>query len=164
MKIDIRTASERDMPQILNLSSRLFGDGYVKNIPEYIDSNEAVALVATEQESIVGFVLSKIYNHEEGHIKTIGVSSKKQGHRIGATLFERAESTLEQRGVKTIIVPAWTVNGNANISGLLKYFNYSSFHEDKKYWRKECESNIFHCPAKVGKYCSCSVEFYRKTL
>jgi len=186
--IKIRDANIEDISSILDLSSPLFGEGYVNDIREFINSKKAVAVVAIEDTSPVGFILGKhcdeseakvlIKNTEKlpadinnsdkegtlGVIQTLGVASSRQGRGIGEGLFVYAESYLKKLGVKTIVVPAWNNGEKINISGLLKHFSYTHFFSDPNYWKAKCENEKFHCPSKIGDECACSVEFYKKSL
>jgi len=186
--ISILTARNEDITSILDFSSHLFGEGYVDDVRNLINDKKAVALVAVENGDIVGFILGKLCMRDEakilvnsleklpadlensdkegtlGIIKTLGVTSSRQGHGIGEALFSSAESRLKKLGAKTIIIPAWK-NGNiVNIDGLLKHFSYNHFLSDSDYWKGNCENGKFRCPSKSGGKCVCSVEFYKKSL
>lgn len=187
-KIEISSATESDIPNILNLSIPLFGEGYVKDISDFINNKKGVALIARENATIVGYVLAKdcerdesveIFGNSEkvpadirhsdwsstlGLIKTIGILPERQGYGIGEALFKKAELELKQKGVKIVVVPAWITDDKENIDGLMKHFGYIDFLQDNGYWKVQCENEEFHCPMKTEGHCVCGVKFYKKSL
>ncbi|WP_430010391.1 GNAT family N-acetyltransferase [Methylophaga lonarensis] len=187
-QITISEATEADIPSILNLSIPLFGEGYIKDVSDYINSQDGAAFVARENDKVVGYALAKrcekndlrnLFGEDEkisvdithadkagylGVIKTIGVSPQRQGHGIGEALFKEAESRLKEKGVKIIVVPGWVDNGKTNIDGLMKHFDYSPFMFDPEYWKARCEQEEFQCPNKKGTACVCGIKFYKKSL
>jgi len=187
-RIKISEAQESDIPSILNLSIPLFGEGYVKDVSDYINNQGGVAFVARENDKVVGYALAKscekndltsIFATDEkisvdikhadkdgslGLIKTIGVSPLRQGHGIGEALFKETESRLKEKGVKIVVVPGWVDNGKTNVEGLMKHFDYSPFMSDPEYWKARCEKEEFQCPNKKGTACVCGIVFFKKSL
>jgi len=186
--IIIRNADHNDISHILSISMPLFGEGYLKDIHNFINNKNGISLVAEEKGMMVAFLLGKSclrdeaksffytncnipadvnYSDKEGSlgiIKTIGVKSNRQGHGIGAALFKKAESDLKSSGTKTVIVPAWVIGSEANIRGIMEHFGYHRFMTDLDYWKKECKEEKFKCPAKENDVCVCSLDYYKRSL
>ena len=187
-QVNISEALDSDIPSILNLSIPLFGEGYVKDVSDYIHNKDGVALVAREKDKVVGYTLAKrcekndldnVFGTDEkisvdikhadkegslGLIKTIGVSPQRQGHGIGELLFRETDSRLKAKGAKIVVVPGWDDNGKTNVEGLMKHFDYSPFMFDPEYWKERCEQEEFQCPNKKGAECVCGITFFKKSL
>lgn len=171
-------ATIQDVFEIELISDQVFGQGYYSK-SNIIFSNYTINLVSLVNDKIVGFaigfitsenyligldcpeeVLVAAQNHKLGIIKTIAVSEKFQGQRIGKFLFSTLEQRLEDLGATNLIVPAWKVENKIYLESILNKFNYKSFHENMP-WKNICDYGSYKCLLRKDK-CVCSSVYYYK--
>ncbi|MBS0234248.1 MAG: GNAT family N-acetyltransferase [Proteobacteria bacterium] len=185
--VDIENAVASDITDILAISTKVFGNGYLGDLDRFIDSPHSSLLVAKSKKKIAGFCLSYLnpkpledvvdgYNgpipddvmHANnggrlGLIKSIAVDPRYWRRGVGSRLFSEAENELKRLGAECAIVPAWVYRDTANIGGILKRHGYDFWFWNRTYWKHACENREFTC-VKFDGQCNCSVAFYKRSL
>lgn len=189
-KITILPAKLSQVAKIFELSTELFGYGYVEDVEAYIRDTEAIVYVVMHKNDIIGFASGKLCEkkdllelvHEKNHhlispdilhsaergnlglIKTVGIQKKYQGRGYGTAILLEIEKALKKININTLIVSAWVDKDTTNIGGVLKHNNYIEMFYDDTYWKENCEKGKFFCPSKINNSCQCGTRFYKKTI
>ena len=173
---------------VLDILSQTFGKGYIEDLEEILDREKVHALVAFEEESIIGFGYGYIADNDWlkqitpylggkippdvqdasthstlGVIQTVAVSPEKHGRGIGTTLVTNLEKLLWKSNCTSIIVPAWEHDKGININGIVYVNGFRYWTRIDGYWQTKCDTQEFHCPARNIR-CVCKLTLYRKAL
>ena len=112
MNLLIRQYDGRDFAALYKLDQACFAPGiaYSKTMLRYFLAQPgAECLVATDDQRIVGFILSE-ENPPLAHIITLDVAVTHRRQRVGSALLGESEANLAFRGVRTMLLETATTN------------------------------------------------------
>ena len=112
VNLSIRQYDAHDFATLYKLDQACFplGIAYSKTMLRYFLSQPgAECLVATDEQRIVGFILSE-ENPPLAHIVTLDVASSHRRQRVGSALLSESEANLVFRGVRTMLLETATTN------------------------------------------------------
>jgi GNAT superfamily N-acetyltransferase len=183
-KIQIQSITESYYGNVLELSSRLLGKGYLPNIPR-LDKNKTVLLVALSSKTFIGFAYARITEKNNlngilknrtidippdikladergtlGLLKTVCVEPDSQGRGVATILIKECLNNLVTLGAETLISIAWKSSAGVQIGGVLSKLGFREWITLDKFWAEESISQNFSCPVCGNPPCSCSAVIY----
>lgn len=188
MSIELKHATLEHEAEIFRILAETLGTDYLPSTKEMMYDKDVIALVATFEERIAGFIFGKkivengIFQHFPllrkeglpigvnlvGVVDPVGVDATFQRKGIGSALIRGIEDELKG-DVDCLVVPAWRYLNNdgsehINIGKTLENAGFKRHSIVEKYWQHECDNLKSFCP--VGPHpkfgCQCSVVFYIK--
>lgn len=175
---------------VLAVSDATLGQGYLASLGPVLTKPGLVFGVALDGHEVVGFVfgwrlerggLSHLYpdlfrrprptlvaeaeaSWRLGILKTIAVAPGWQGRGLGVRLFRGCAQRLQREGASAIVVPAWTVQEQANLGPLLDREGFAPFARIERPWSTECDDGALCCPVRGEGPCVCGLRLYAKAL
>jgi ribosomal-protein-alanine N-acetyltransferase len=100
----IRPMQEKDLLQVSTIEAQNFSDPWtIENYHYYLERENAIFLVASEEENILGYI-GLILAADEGDITNVSVAPKAKGHGIGTKLLQVLLNQADKRGVQKIFL------------------------------------------------------------
>jgi ribosomal protein S18 acetylase RimI-like enzyme len=186
-KIQIQPITQSYYTNVLDLSSRLLGKGYLPAIPQS-DKNKSVFLVAISSKKFIGFAYARITEKDElkvilknrkiyippdikradeagtlGFLKTVCVEPDFQGRGVATTLIKECLNNLVTLGAETLICIAWKSSAGVPIGGVLSKLGFREWITLDKFWAEESKSLNYSCPVCGDPPCNCSAVLYKCT-
>lgn len=187
-KIKIQPFTGRYRANVLDLSSRLLGKGYLPNGFPESESAKDFLLIATLSKKLIGFNYSRIMREGKlkvilknrqinippdikhadeagtlGLLKTMCIEPEYQGHGVGTKLIEECLNKLTRLGSETIISIAWETPSGIPISGIFSRFGFHEWVRLENFWREESISQGYSCPV-CGTPCNCPAVLYKRSV
>ena len=183
-KIQIQSMTDDYRTNVLQLSSRLLGKGYLPTISQS-DKNKIVSLVAISSKKLIGFAHAKITEKDDlnvilknpqidippdlkladetgtlGFLKTVCVEPDFQGRGVATILIKECLNNLVTLGAETLICIAWKNSAGVQIGGVLSKLGFREWITLDKFWAEESISQNFSCPVCGNPPCNCSAVIY----
>jgi ribosomal-protein-alanine N-acetyltransferase len=147
----LRPASRADLPALTALEELAFSDPWTaRQLGEAFTWTGALALVAEDDEGIVGYVLGRSVV-DEGEILSIASTPAQRRAGIGRALLDAATSELARRGVHSIWLEVRVSNEAARALYGRAGFTSSAVRRD--YYRDPVEDALvlhLRLPAEPG--------------
>ena len=184
-KIQIQFITKSYYANVLDLSSRLLGKGYLPAIPQS-DKNKIVFLVAISSKRFIGFAYARIIDKDElnailknpqidippdikfadengtlGFLKTVCVEPDFQGHGVATILIKECLNNLVTLGAETFICIAWKSSAGVHIGEVLSRLGFREWITIDKFWADESISQKYSCPVCGNPPCNCSAVIYK---
>ena len=171
----IETLSTKHINDCISISNDLFGINYHDKVYFETTIEQKQGIVLIIETKVIGFLTFKVIspecsiktygidiNESAGHIDAICVASSFQRKGYGSHLIRKAISILE-RDYSSIYTLAWEYKGVINLEKILNKYEFHNVNHFGFSWKKECENNVFNCPAKEN-ICICSGIVYKLNL
>lgn len=182
----VRQATENDIPAIIPIADKEFGQGYLteSQLQAYISEPEQYLFKIAEDVNgmLEGFCISiiacpnemghylqdagakQLFNGEEkiGIIKSVAITTKGRG--TGTMLIRESMDVLkEQYHIRQFCSIGWKhPDGHINIEGVLKRSGFTAAKEIAGYWKEDSIKNNYSCPV-CGHPCKCAAVIFIKT-
>ena len=180
---------ESHVQKIIHLSDGVFGTSFLDKtyVKQYVDSRGKLGIVATDGESLMGYVLVDVLSHKEfmdevleekkwfesmfkGHerislIKQIAVNKQYQNKGIASQLITKSLIQANKLSKITCCL-AWKKGNSTALRKVLVKNNYSYHLTINNYWEKDSIKKKYNCAFCGLPPCSCAAEVYikKKTL
>jgi len=187
--ITIRDLKITDISSALNIAFAELGSDYLteQDFLDALNTDGGFCKISITDNIVSGFSICKIFgpdkidemlalpNSDErnalsvhktiGLLDSVAVAQEIKGKGVGSELISACCKELAARGADVLCAMAWKdVNGNANISDLLKKTGMSPSIEIRGYWNRFVTSPDGHdCPI-CGRPCRCSAVLYMKHI
>ena len=155
----IRLATEKDIEEILTLSSKAFGKHFhSKEHFEQTLTNETSIFVNDKGKISAYCIILKEDN--QVRIDSITVDENERGKGIASMLIE---DVILNYGHLRIYTYAWKMkNGEVNLKVILERLGFKFVEEIKNMWYEDSKKTGFICPS-CGNPCICSALVYELT-
>lgn len=179
-EIQIQSITESYYQNVLDLSSRCLGKGYLPVIP-HIETNKSVFLVAISSKKFIGFAYAKMIEKNElndilknqqirippdikranetgtlGFLNTVCVEPDYKGRGVATILVKECLKNLVTLGAKTLICIAWKSSAGVHIGGVIRKLGFRKWITLDKFWAEESKSLNYSCPVCGDPPCDCS--------
>lgn len=170
--MQIAKATTEDHDQIVELSDKIFGPGYI----ELSELEQLSCLVAKSDDKVIGFSTYKIISKKDfdllhpkledydfgyliGFLGSIAVEKERQKNGVGYALTRQAIDYLSQ--ADSIVSLAWKQK-TTPAAKLLTNLGLSRVTEIQDYWFEESVEKNYTCQGCGKPPCLCTAELYMK--
>ncbi len=182
VNISIRNVSCNDFGDIISLSDKRYGTGYItlKSLIKLIENGSYVK-VAYMNNQFAGFAIFGVYSETETAFK-MGISLAKyneitkgkksivyksaalysnfEGNGIMHKLLEQLIYEVKQNQFKVVFAAAWIMDDIIPIKPTLQRFDFTYLERKKLLWYNDVEYNCICCKGR----CACDAAIYYKVL
>ena len=154
MKVNVRTANEKDVPGLVEMYNKLRKyelsllpenvrsiqlnyelEKTDRDVLESIHDPRFIILVAlSEDNELIGFVTAEygeFNGYREGEISFLYVEPKFRGHGVGKLLFEKCLDWFNDKGCKSISINVYAYNNLAK-----RFYSSLGFTRVQENWKK----------------------------
>jgi len=184
---NIRIIEESDFDQLLTISDKQFGDGYLKrdDLFSYLNDDSKIGIVYLNDNQVSGFSFSHIYSKETVHqldlegqhwfkeayinkcpigvIKSIAVDQSASGKGIGTHL---AQVSIEELNKHTdcIISPCWQQGEHTPFANLLEKLDFNLVKTFEDFWKEDSLQKKYPCKICGAPPCLCKMLLYQNKV
>lgn len=187
MRIENYTPRWHD--EVIELASRVFGEGYFANPWELATEPDSIMLVSQEgNEELLGFAQGRVLPRSTlqayldhrvsdippeveaagaigalGVIEAVAVSPDHRRQGIARKLLLILHDRLIGHGADKLIVTFKRGPSASQVGGLMRTLGFDEWTRLPSYWQESCDSGAFRCVDRHNG-CTCEALLYRKSV